>query len=440
MNNRIKDPQSKSQRYLYDAVEEIRTFISSLSDKRQFLKAVEELEVMEFIEASEGDAIRIFQTVNDRGKILTNMEKSKSLLIYFSNRYLEKSIDGMINDTFGDIFELYEDIKQIGETSGINLIRNVNFDEDTIMRYHFLTYCDENFDATGGYVLAYLKTKLTSLRNGKSWREMADFITNYITSIHSFFSHMKGVLKRTQSDQRYYKLFCILGMSTYLYPLVIKLDMLDKLECPLGKSKYKIIDLIEIIDVRIYKTRGTDIRAEISRFACEVNESWTENQIGDWLRWYNNRWMTKEEFVTYLNSHIYGNRALPHIFITYCEGVQKRKFTLKELIALNAKTPTIEHILAQEPVYSYSSVGFSSKDEFIEHADRLGNLTILEKSLNSAVSAKIPLDKVSYYDRSQFIMTKALSSSIVADGGFKRAHIEQRTDELLSFCRTRWWR
>ena len=118
MNNRIKDPQSKSQRYLYDAVEEIRTFISDLSDKRQFLKAVEETEVMEFIEASEGDA------TNSKPSNLTNMEKSKSLLIYFSNRYLEKSIDGMINNTFGDIFELYEDIQTNWRDISINLIRN----------------------------------------------------------------------------------------------------------------------------------------------------------------------------------------------------------------------------------------------------------------------------------------------------------------------------
>ena len=37
---------------------------------------------VKIIENSEGDAIRIFQTVNDRGKPLSNMEKAKSLLIY----------------------------------------------------------------------------------------------------------------------------------------------------------------------------------------------------------------------------------------------------------------------------------------------------------------------------------------------------------------------
>ena len=71
-----------------EAIEEINFKVSQIADKLKFLKSVEELEVMEFVENSEGDAIRILQTVNDRGKPLSNMEKAKSLLISFSNRYL----------------------------------------------------------------------------------------------------------------------------------------------------------------------------------------------------------------------------------------------------------------------------------------------------------------------------------------------------------------
>ena len=82
---------------------------------------------MEFIEDSEGDAIRIFQTVNDRGKLLSNMEKAKSLLIYFSNRYLNKKLDDKINDLFGEIFDIYDDIKNLGEELGINPIKNIDF-------------------------------------------------------------------------------------------------------------------------------------------------------------------------------------------------------------------------------------------------------------------------------------------------------------------------
>ena len=100
LEGKVGDPQNKSQRFLKDAIEEINFKVEHIDDKLKFLKSVEKLEVMEFVENSEGDAIRIFQTVNDRGKPLSNMEKAKSLLIYFSNRYLDKKLDNNINNHF----------------------------------------------------------------------------------------------------------------------------------------------------------------------------------------------------------------------------------------------------------------------------------------------------------------------------------------------------
>lgn len=73
-------PKNKSQRLLIDAYEEIEEQINSRKDLLKFLYMIESLEILEFIEESEGDAIRIFQTVNDRGKPLSNMEKALIVL------------------------------------------------------------------------------------------------------------------------------------------------------------------------------------------------------------------------------------------------------------------------------------------------------------------------------------------------------------------------
>ena len=154
------DPENKSQRFLKEAVAEIKFKVDEIDEKLKFLKSVEKLEIMEFVENSEGDAIRIFQTVNDRGKPLSNMEKAKSLLIYFSNRYLNKKLDNEINDCFSDIFEIYDDIKHLGEELGINLIKNKEFNEDSLMRYHFVSYRNESYDPTASFVLKFLKAKL----------------------------------------------------------------------------------------------------------------------------------------------------------------------------------------------------------------------------------------------------------------------------------------
>lgn len=443
LKGKVKTPQNKSQRLLREAYEEIKTIVDGIQDKKTFLNHIERLRVMEFIEESEGDAIRIFQTVNDRGKLLSNMEKAKSVLIYFSNRYLKKKLDDRINEIFGDIFDKYDDIKHIGENEGIDLISGRDFDEDSIMRHHFVTFSDEYYDATAAYMLGYLKRKLVELRSEIDGRtKMEGLISSYAESLHQFFTSYKNIITRVSKNSRYYRLFVILGLSTYLYPLIVKLDMLGKLDQKLpGKefAKYTFLDLIELVDVRVYKTKGTDPRADVSRFAYSVDRSWTDEGIRDWLLDYNRDWMPRGTFEAFLHDRIYGNRALVHVFIRYCEKLQHKLFTLKELKELEQDSPTIEHILSQEPRFTFRSVGFKGSEEFDEYEHRLGNLTVVEKSINSAVQTKMPIEKVPQYDKSKYQMTKILASNISANKKFAKQHIKDRISELSDYVLDTWW-
>lgn len=445
LRGKVLEPQSKSQRLLKDAYEEIQTIVQGVTDKRMLLKNIEKLEAMEFIEQSEGDAIRIFQTVNDRGKPLSNMEKTKSLLVYFSNRYLNKKLDDRINDLFGEMFEIYDDIKHIGETQGITLIRGADFDEDNILRYHFVSYSDANYDATAPYVLTYLKRQLADYRRedkDNGFANMEGFIDGYISSLHSFFDSLRSIMIRVVDTEKYYKLFVILGLSATLYPLIVKLEMLGVLNKELDGERYKgftLFDLLELIEVRVYKTRGTDPRAEISQFTCEVDKAWTIREIQDWLLWYNQKWMSKERFQIELQGLIYGNRGLVHMFIDYCEQLQNRIFSLDELKELVIKAPTIEHVLSKTPTFTYKSVGFKNAEHFMEYEDTLGNLTILEKNINSGVQNKVPTEKVPFYDRSLYKMTKNLSSLIHTHKSFARGQIENRNIELSEHFLNKWW-
>ncbi|MFN3906510.1 MAG: DUF262 domain-containing protein [Acinetobacter junii] len=438
------EPQNKSQRLLRDAVEEINFKVDEIEDKLKFLKSVEKLEIMEFVENSEGDAIRIFQTVNDRGKPLSNMEKAKSLLIYFSNRYLDKKLDNTVNDYFSDIFEIYDDIKHLGDTLGVNLIRNKEFNEDNLMRYHFVTYSNESYDPTANYVLNFLKKKLIELRNNSSdfnYEAIHDFIYDYISTLKNFFINCKNVLERALKEEKFYKIFVILNLSATLYPLIIRLQSLNLLDQSLegvGRTQFNFLDLVELIEVRVYKTRATDPKADIARLVYKIGKI-SANEIEESLIWFNNRWMSTEEFQANLSQAIYGNRALNYIFITYCEEVKGIQYSLEELKKLVVSSPNIEHILSQTPNFDPLTLGFQSKEDFIDFEHHLGNLTILEKGLNSSVSNKNPIDKIDGYGRSAFIMTKKLGSSIDSDQEFNKSTIQVRTKELSQFCLKRWW-
>lgn len=440
----VREPQNKSQRFLKDAVEEISFKVKQLQDKLKFLKSVEKLEVMEFVENSEGDAIRIFQTVNDRGKPLSNMEKAKSLLIYFSNRYLKKKLDNQINDYFSDIFEIYDDIKHQGEELGINLIRSRDFNEDNLMRYHFVTYSNEDYDPTASYVLQFLKNELTKRRNvanGGDYAEIENFITSYIDSLKNFFTHCKKVIEKAKTETKYFKLFVILNLSATLYPLIIKLEMLNLLEAKLSgenRTEYCFFDLVELIEVRIYKTRGTDPKADISRLVFDIDTK-TAKAIEDWLLWFNHRWMSKEEFQSNLYGGIYGNRALNHIFIAYCEKIENDEYSIDDLKKIIATSPTIEHILAQIPTFAPRALGFKNKEDFIDYEHNIGNLTILEKTLNSRAQNKSAIDKVAIYGDSDFKMTKKVASDIDTKKAFTKTDLQARTKEIADYCIDRWW-
>jgi hypothetical protein len=444
LDSKVGEPQNKSQRYLKEAYEEIKFKVEKIDDKLKFLKSVEKLEVMEFVENSEGDAIRIFQTVNDRGKPLSNMEKAKSLLIYFSNRYLDKKLDNQINDCFSDIFEIYDDIKHLGEELNITLIKNKEFNEDNLMRYHFVSYSDENYDPTASYVLQFLKNKLTNFRNTsktENYQEIEDFINSYTESLKSFFENCKNVIERAKTEPKYFKLFVILNLSATLYPLIVKLEALKLLDKNLEAKNYEkftFYDLIELIEVRVYKTRATDPKADISRLVYQIDNKRPED-IQNWLLWFNSRWMSKEEFQSRLYDWIFGNRALNHIFINYSESLQKKEYKISELIAISNKNPNIEHILAQTPTFAPRALGFKNKEDFIDFEHNLGNLTILERSLNSSIQNKSAIDKVEAYGKSTFIMTKMIGSEIDTKKTFTKTELNERTKLIAEYCLERWW-
>ncbi|MAM28698.1 MAG: hypothetical protein CMC13_06710 [Flavobacteriaceae bacterium] len=445
-------PINRSQRLLIDAYQEITDMLEHIlktTIPTEYLENIENLQIMEFVEDSEGDAIRIFQTVNDRGKPLTNMEKAKSLLVYFSNRYLNGKLDSQINNDFGKMFEIYDQIKHTGQLNNIDLIsgRYGEFNEDNIMRYHFVIFSTEDYDPTANYVLEYLKRELKKYRkNDESKVQIQEFIENYVESLLDFFESLNELIQKTSVDKKYYKIFSILGLSATLYPLVTILNSQNRLPKNLQAEnfdRHTFLDLVEIIDVRVYKIRGTDPKADMARFAFDVkNANRSDWDVEQWLHWFNSRWMNENEFRNNLLGSIYkrSRAVLPHILLDYSEHLSNTELdleTLKDYVKIKALS--IEHILSQKPKFTLKTHGFKSNDEYLDFEHTLGNLTLLEKSLNSSVNNKNVYDKVTFYDRSKFKMTKALATKITHDGQFKKSDIEKRSEKIAEYLESKWW-
>lgn len=447
------NPVNRSQRLLIEAYQEIMDMFEHIlktTSPKVYLESIENLQIMEFVEESEGDAIRIFQTVNDRGKPLTNMEKTKSLLVYFSNRYLGGALDSSISEDFGEIFELYDQIKLTGQLNNIDLIsgRYGEFTEDNIMRYHFVTFSREDYDPTASYILQYLKNKLKKLRKVEDDNiNLESFINNYVESLLRFFNSLNEVIQKTETDKKYFKIFSILGLSPTLYPLITVLNSQNRLENELSTDNndgYSFLDLIEVIDVRVYKIRGTDPKADMAKFVYKYNndESLTDEQIKEELTWFNSRWMNESEFRNNLLGSVYkrSRAVLPFILLDYSEFLSNSEHDLEDLKDIvKTKSLTLEHILSQTPKFSLDTHGFQSEEEYLEFEHTIGNLTLLEKSINGAVRNKNISEKVSFYDKSKFKMTKILATEITYNTQFDKKDIEARTEKITRYMEQKWW-
>lgn len=443
LNGENPKPETKSQQLLMQAYRQVELRVKALKEStigNDFLEAVKHLEVMEFIESNDGKAIRIFQTVNDRGQPLSNMDKAKSLLIYYSNRFLNGKLDDFINQKFGKMFHYFNRIKSIGDKNAIDIIRQRRFSEDSVMRYHFLAYAEDKYDfkATEDYVLKnYLKPTLKDIKSDEAKLEI--FIADYVSDLEKFFKSLAEIVKRVPTKEKYYKLFSILGISAFLYPLIIRLESLGILEKQINGSRLTFFDLIEIADLRVYKVRGTNPARDMSYLARDSKRI-SETEIKDLLTEFVKSFMSDTEFSRRLNIAIYPNVGLKHILIEYDQYLLKRKYTISELQDINALTPTVEHIFPGQSRFDFPNFGFNSEEEYTGRIHQLDNLTILEKSLNSQCSEKNPDQKIKdLYGKSIFEDPKQISAKIKNRGtSFVESDISSRTKALTAFCLKRW--
>lgn len=132
-----KDADTEGKQNLFEVLKAILDKVSKLSEEEvnERLEALLKMVLMRFEEPDPGNAIRTFQSVNDRGVPLLLLDKLKSLLIYYSNTFCDgkRGLDQFINDHFGEIFKIFAKIKK---SDHISRVVATKFDEGDIFRYH----------------------------------------------------------------------------------------------------------------------------------------------------------------------------------------------------------------------------------------------------------------------------------------------------------------
>lgn len=448
-------PESGGQRRLQEAYHFARDRAKALAARggknlvKRWLNAIKLLEIIQFVAPDTGRAIRMFQTVNDRGLPLTATDKAKALLVLYSNRYIDGVLDQKINSCFGKLFTAFDFVREfVGEPGfRIDNIARDTFSEDDILRYHYLAYSHSDAIQGGDYDASvrtvfdgFLKGTLKALARDPA--KLRAFIDDYVTNLSAFSTAFAELVGETKDNERFYKLFVVLGLSARLYPLAVRLYQRNLLFSATVQSA-DLLGCLEVCDVRVYKTRGTDPAKDVGELS-HVSRTASVGEIECRLRSFVEAFMPDGLFQANLGQDMYHNDAVSLMLLAYDEQIAGTAYPLPDLVRLVKGQVTREHIVVQTPNFSVQSCGFLDETEYQQHLHTLGNLTLLSRSENSRCN-NLPvhskMTEPNLYAASVFNGTRALAHqyALVPKGGtFGKEEILQRTKELSRFVMSTW--
>ena len=439
VDNKNPQPNIRTNRFLKEALEYLESNIRTFGDFDSLSKYVQNITFsLEFVVHDETLAIKTFEVLNDRGKPLTLLDKTKSFLMFYSSRYINGRLGSLINVSFGNTFLNYDLVKDAGEKESIDYIRSNAFSEDELLRffYHYFAYYAIKkykipiayyYDITANDVFEiFTKGSCNYLKNNPI--KLESFIKDFLESLEKFTKAFKRLTDKLKTPNQFKKLFSFLGLNSRIYPLIISLEAENILN-------QQLLNSIESLDLRVYKIRGTAPRAELYRDTIsQVKMNPDPQTIDDNIKQFVDGFMPNALFQNSLNQVIYGNPATKYILWEF-EKFKNPSFT--DYNHSLYKGNQVEHIFSATTTISFPGYGFQTEREYWGNIQRFGNLCLLEEGINKKIQNMVPQNKAIYYQQSVMPETKKLGFTI-ANNSFTKSEIDGRTQNILQFCLGRW--
>ncbi|WET69727.1 DUF262 domain-containing HNH endonuclease family protein [Sphingobacterium sp.] len=412
--------RKRSQDSMFSAKLLFSAFVNSLSIKEVEERIIfirDRIEVLVFNVESQAQAVKMFSIINDRGLPLRILDKTKSILMLYSTLHLNEELNESINNSFENIFDSYDDILVCRDRLGI-LSR---FEENTVFTHHYYsarslfpdTWNNRNGADT---IFDNLKIKCEKLKENPI--ELKDFISRYLHDFENFSINYSQLISEVETNPLFQKSFRQLEFTATLFPLLVRLYVQKKLDT--------LLPILEAIEVRVYKLRGTNPIADIYWLSSQITEyDLSIDDIKNHLINFSEKFVNDHVFATYLDGAIYGNGAVKYILSEYSN---------EDFDLMSYKDFQVEHIFSKEPNYDTLTYGFSEDYNF--EKNRLGNLAILEKHLNNGLSNLAPINKINGYINSINNEIRNLGGEI-QKGEFNKTNVDERRMKIIDFCVSR---
>lgn len=443
-----KQAHTKGQQNLCEVFNAILSRVNLPSEEvNLYIDTLLAMQLIVFRESNAGQAIRTFQSVNDRGVPLKTFDKLKSLLIYYSNRYCDARLDDKINDLFGEIFEYSARIESHKHSS---VVGGTNFKEAEMLRHHLGSYPTLSLkgSAMGPRVTTEMTYKIIKdylAHCKKDPQALGEFIDHYVMDLRDFFKTFVKILDQIDRNEVLFECLYLENLHPRLYPTLVRLYMQ-----PAIANTEELVELITRADFVLSKLLRTESVYDINAVIRD----------GGLIRDNGARSITKQELLKEiqkiciktgknLQSHIEGfvqsafntdsKAGYHYVFLKHnCPNL-----TIGDLLGLVTTSQGnfdlgnalgIEHICPQSwgDKGEWRGYGFSDQGEFDGLKHSYGNLLSLEKSLNSEAGDKSPEQKQAAYGRSHIPYTKRFGSQV---DKFDKEVIKKRNEEARDFLK-----
>lgn len=400
------------------------------------------------------EAAMIFETTNDRGKSLTNLEKTKSFLMYKASLCLDEpeQILGKIQSRFSEVYRDFE--------SMISL--NIGVDENSVLQYNYIAYekwkTDSSIKEYTRYMEYFKNTVEELARNSNAAEEdkplLSDYIENYTYNVQQSFSAYKSMY-----EGRYPEFMDIIALdrTASFMPLLIKCYRYDETN---DKSKFRIIcRLCEIFSFRVYVI--------FDKMANKLQSKWYSL-----ARDFDGNFKNASDEIIAMIKDVESDDAFIQAltapdFCTKYSSPEKNYFYWKyENYLRRTEQPvaapmthedlrqkenkklvmTIEHIVAQSNSGEKSKVitdalkiDVGSVEVFDEqYLNSIGNLTLDPQSANSSKGKKDVDEKNSkYFAKAPYKCQNELEEFMI-DDVWTLESIKKRKAKLLTFAKELW--
>ncbi|MFQ5951123.1 MAG: DUF262 domain-containing protein [Candidatus Geothermarchaeales archaeon] len=395
---------------------------------------IDRLEVMVYPVEDEADSVLIFETVNDRGKSLSDLDKTKSFLMYMlylaSPRKPRLELD-KIQERFAHIFRYVEDI----QTSN----RGRDVKEDDVQRYHFAAFETPEKKYFYGS-LSFIKDKCRRMYMDDKPR-ILEYIPEYARDLESAFFAVKQLTSYREKDKVNDLLNRLFGLGRVanFYPLLIACWSRFQGD----KGIVSLLKALENFVVRAYVIRRRRADTGTSQFnslAYQVHHgeiSLTElvDELTDITDYYApesklEKYLREDDFYETRRS-----RDIKYLLFSYESFLRHRA---RERLSLNLRqilSPEfeVEHIWPANPKEPLTS---EESAEHEAHKHRLGNLTLAAKSWNAGWGNEPYARKKGEYKGSDLRVQRELAERNGTE--WRGDQIESREQSLVEFCLQEW--